>query len=162
MSSVRTRGYCDPLSVSPGETIRFYVSCDDAGEYRADIVRLIHGDTNPKGPGFKEELVETAVGGTYPARFQPTQFGSYVAISDGGALHPTGGLAVHLFIWATTPTRGRQGVVSRWADDVNAGWALTIEDGGLKFSVGDGSGRVGSVVSDRPLFKEVWYSVIAG
>jgi hypothetical protein len=26
--------------------------------YRADIVRLIHGDVNPRGLGFKEELIE--------------------------------------------------------------------------------------------------------
>src|SRR6267378_6258908 len=51
-------GYGDRLSVQPGETIRFMVSSELPG-YRADIVRLIHGDTNPKGPGFKEELVES-------------------------------------------------------------------------------------------------------
>ena len=146
---------------SPGETIRFFVSSDRPGEYRADIVRLVHGDTNPKGPGFKEELLETRVSGSYPARFQRTQFGSYVEIADRGALHPRGGLTVHAFVWPTTPTRGRQGIVSRWADDVKAGWALAIEDGVLVFSMGDGSGTVSSVVSDRPLFQEVWYSVTA-
>ena len=41
MSGVRIRGYCDPLSAAPGEAIRFFVSCDDPGEYRAEIVRLL-------------------------------------------------------------------------------------------------------------------------
>lgn len=161
MSTITIRGYCDVPSAAPGETIRFFVSSDRPGEYRADIVRLVHGDTNPNGPGFKEELLETRVSGSYPARFQRTQFGSYVEIADRGALHPRGGLTVHAFVWPTTPTRGRQGIVSRWADDVKAGWALAIEDGVLVFSVGDGSGTVSSVVSDRPLFQEVWYSVTA-
>jgi N,N-dimethylformamidase len=161
MGKLRIRGYCDAPSAAPGETVRFYVSCDDPGEYQADVVRLIHGDTNPKGPGFKEELVETSVSGTYPARLQRTQVGGYVEAPDHGALHPTGGLTVHAFVWSATPTRGRQGIVSRWADDVKAGWALTLEDGALLFSVGDGSGTVGSVASDRPLFNEVWYSVAA-
>jgi N,N-dimethylformamidase len=161
MSSISVRGYCDRPSVAPGETIRFHVSADLPGEYRADLVRLIHGDTSPNGPGFKEELVESAVEGSYPARFQRTQFGGYVEIPDGGALESANGLSVHAFVWATTPERGRQGLVSRWDEQRGAGWALTIEDGRLAFSVGDGEGEVEAVVSDRPLFKEVWYSVVA-
>src|SRR5262249_49642029 len=39
-------GYADRFSVMPGESIRFMVSCDGISTYRADIVRLIHGDTN--------------------------------------------------------------------------------------------------------------------
>ena len=46
-------GYADHLRVQPGETIRFMVS-SEVPRYRADIVRLIHGDANPAGPGIKE------------------------------------------------------------------------------------------------------------
>jgi N,N-dimethylformamidase len=45
-------GYGDKLSIAPGETIRFMVSAYDGQPYRARIVRLIHGDANPEGPGF--------------------------------------------------------------------------------------------------------------
>jgi hypothetical protein len=31
-------GYADSLSVAPGETIRFMVSCYEPGRYRADLV----------------------------------------------------------------------------------------------------------------------------
>ncbi len=38
------------------------LGCNAAGSeaprYRADIVRLIHGDANPKGPGIKETVVD--------------------------------------------------------------------------------------------------------
>ncbi len=50
-------GYPDRFSVAPGETVRFMVSCDGLNTYRADIVRLIHGDTNPAGPGYKDEEI---------------------------------------------------------------------------------------------------------
>jgi hypothetical protein len=50
-------GYSDRLSVAPGERIEFKVSSEEPGTYRADIVRLIHGDTNPAGPGFKEQVI---------------------------------------------------------------------------------------------------------
>ena len=51
-------GYADRLSVQPGETIRFMVSSQLA-EYQAAIVRLIHGDPNPRGPGIKEAVIDT-------------------------------------------------------------------------------------------------------
>ena len=86
------------LSVAPGETIEFKVSCDEPGSYRADLVRLIHGDTNPAGPGFKEEVVESAVNGSYAGRHQPIASGSHVIVDDGdGALAVTGAFTLHAF-----------------------------------------------------------------
>ena len=46
-------GYADRLRVEPGGTIQFMVS-SELPSYRAEIVRLIHGDPNPDGPGIKE------------------------------------------------------------------------------------------------------------
>ena len=65
-------GYADRLSVAPGETIEFKVSCDEPGSYRADLVRLIHGDTNPVGPG----VTTSGVGTASPL---PLQFSSFVS-----------------------------------------------------------------------------------
>ena len=47
-------GYADHLRVQPGDTIKFMVS-SERPRYRADIVRLIHGDANPKGPGHQRD-----------------------------------------------------------------------------------------------------------
>src|SRR5687767_7399699 len=44
-------GYADHLRVQPGESIKFMVT-SEVPRYRADIVRLVHGDANPKGPGI--------------------------------------------------------------------------------------------------------------
>jgi hypothetical protein len=33
----------------------FYVSCEEEGSYRADVVRLVYGDTNPAGPGSRRK-----------------------------------------------------------------------------------------------------------
>ena len=51
---LRITGYSDRLSVRPGEDITFYVHSELEESYRANIVRLLHGDTSPAGPGFKE------------------------------------------------------------------------------------------------------------
>ena len=74
-------GYSDRLSVTPGEVIRFMVSTA-APTYEAAIVRLIHGDTNPHGPGFKEEILRTPADGVYPGREQPYHAGSYVEVPE--------------------------------------------------------------------------------
>ena len=47
VNTMRVVGYSDPISVRPGETIRFMVS-SEAPTYRVDMVRLIHGDDNPR------------------------------------------------------------------------------------------------------------------
>ena len=85
-------GYSDRLSVMPGDVIRFMVSTA-APTYEVAIVRLIHGDTNPTGPGFKEEVLRTPVDGTYPGREQPYRAGSHVLVPDSPALPPSRGMS---------------------------------------------------------------------
>ena len=71
-------GYTDRFSVCPNETLKVMVSCRSA-EYDAALVRLIHGDDNPRGPGFKDEEVPASFAGRYPGREQRICAGSYVA-----------------------------------------------------------------------------------
>ena len=117
-------GYCDRLSVAPGEPIEFKVSSEEGGTFRADIVRLIHGDTNPAGPGFMEEVLETEANGDYPARFQATDCGSCVVVDDGGALALDGPFTLHAFVMPTTPGIPGQGIMGRYATDSRSGYAL--------------------------------------
>ena len=70
-------GYVDRFSARPGEWIAVKVSSRLAEPYRADLVRIIHGDPNPAGPGLEFEEVEATFAGTYPSRFQPAHSGSY-------------------------------------------------------------------------------------
>ena len=53
-------GYADKFSVTAGDNLEFKISTDSP-EYKADIVRLIHGDQNPRGPGFKENVVGSSI-----------------------------------------------------------------------------------------------------
>ncbi len=76
MTPPSIHGYSDRISVAPDESIQFMVSAEGAQAYRADLVRLINGDTNPAGPGFKEEVVDVPLNAEYPARHQPIHAGS--------------------------------------------------------------------------------------
>jgi N,N-dimethylformamidase len=86
-------GYADPLSVGPGETVRFMVSTGHH-EIRADLVRLIHGAERPDGPGFKERVVPSAMSGTFPGRQQAIRPGSYIVMAHTEALAVTGDLSI--------------------------------------------------------------------
>src|SRR5262245_24195561 len=131
-------GYADHMTVQPGETVKFLVS-SQSPRYRADIVRLIHGDANPKGPGMKEPLVETAANREYQGKRQPLPLGSYATVADNAALRLTGSLSIAAWI---APTRhdpqapggsapnGDQGIVTKWSATDQTGYGLYIEDAG--------------------------------
>ena len=70
-------GYVDRFSGRPSERIAVKVSSRLAEPYQADLVRIVHGDANPAGPGLKFEEIGAAFAGTYPSRFQPAHSGSY-------------------------------------------------------------------------------------
>src|SRR5215470_3891874 len=101
-------GYSDKISVQAGETIRFMVSCDKAASYRAQLVRVVCGDQNPKGPGVKLPPVDCPVNGTHKGRHQAIHAGSYVIVSAAPQLAHTNGLTVQAMIWPTTPALREQ------------------------------------------------------
>ncbi|MFD5316387.1 N,N-dimethylformamidase beta subunit family domain-containing protein [Streptomyces sp. NPDC127098] len=154
-------GYADRLSVAPGEPIEFRISCDEPGEFEAEVVRLRNGDTNPAGPGFSEEVVDTPATGRYPARRQEIRTGSAVLVEDGGglALGASGGL--HVFAQPTTPQVDGGTLLSRWDAATGTGWWLGLRGGLLTLRLGDGD-TVHETAADAPLLPWIWYSVTAG
>ena len=161
MANTQIHGYSDQISVRPGERIRFMVSVEGANRYRAEIVRLIHGDANPEGPGPREEKIDTPVNREYPGRRQPTHSGSFVAIDDpSGLLNLSQSITVHAFIMPTTPAKGVQGIVTRCVPDRRMGWALVIDEQGRPaLWLGDGEGRLVQAAAPHALAAGVWYSV---
>ena len=113
-------GYSDRLSARPGERIRFMVSCEHPA-YRADVVRLIHGDPNPRGPGIKEEVVPTPIDGEYAGREQAIRTGSCAIVPDSPVLHPGAGFTLLAWGYPTTPRKGVQGIVTKWSESRSAG-----------------------------------------
>ena len=158
-------GYADRLSVQPGETIRFMVSSELAS-YRADVVRLMHGDANASGPGFKETLIETPVSGDYEGRRQELPFGSYVLVPDTPALRLRGSFTVTAWIAPTTPgvsfgERAAQGIVTKWSDDDAGGWGVFVDaEGRLALQLGGADGATETLHAEPPL--RAWRSAIPG
>jgi N,N-dimethylformamidase len=121
-------GYADRLSVAPGESIRFMISAEL--EYESALVRLIHGDSNPNGPGYKEEVVPGALEGRHSGQRQATRTGSYVLVEDGDPFR-LGSFTLQAWIMPTLPGRGRwQALLSRWSSDMRLGYGVFVDPDG--------------------------------
>ena len=152
-------GYADRLSVTPGELIRFMVSCERE-TYRAEIVRLIHGDELSTGPGFKEHPVTSDVDGVYRGRVQPIFSGSYAIVPDSPILRTLGDLTLSAWVFPTTPHKGTQGIVTKWSAADARGYGLVIDqDGRLSFWLGDGIHNTTRILADAPLRPNEWFFV---
>ena len=95
-------GYTDRLSAAPGDTVRFMVSSEHP-RYRADLVRLIHGDESPAGPGYREREVPSAIDGEYPGSSKPINSGSYVHVPSHPELEALASFTVTAWVFPTTP-----------------------------------------------------------
>jgi N,N-dimethylformamidase beta subunit-like protein/concanavalin A-like lectin/glucanase superfamily protein len=155
-------GYCDHLAIRPGEPIHVMVHTDQA-EYESSIVRLIHGDNNPGGPGFREEDVAGIPVLKHPGRPQRTQLGSY-AMVDAAPFPDLGSFTVAAWVMPTIPVNGlTQGLMSR-RDPINSqGFSLTVDGTGcVRLDCHRADGQVRSLRASRPLQPGCWYFVAAG
>ncbi len=163
----RVLGYADPLSVAPGETIRFMVgTLDGPRRYRAEIVRVISSDTGPGGPGLKTEPLPTPVTGEHDGSPQPIDAGSYVRVPDPAALAGLTRFTLEAYIQPTRvpvrPAPRPQAIMGTWAEDTRAGWALILDEAGaLAFQAGAGTGAPARVSTGQPLTARRWYRVTA-
>ena len=154
-------GYADRLSVAPGESVNFLVSVEGGGTYQAEIVRIIHGDANPAGPGLKLRPVKSTVDGRYQGREQRTDAGSYASIPDHPRLQELPAFTLTAMIWPTTPEKaGEQVLISKRSADGKRGFSLSIINGQLALFLGDGK-QSEIVKSGRMLLERRWYLVAA-
>ena len=78
--------YLDKLTVAPGERLAVMAGSFGAHTYRADLRRIIQGDTNPQGPGYKDEAIALDLGGERPAEAKGFYPGSCVVVPGRGML----------------------------------------------------------------------------
>lgn len=158
----RVIGYADPLSVAPGEPIRFMVgTLDGPRRYRAEVVRLVCGDTGPGGPGLKTVRLPTSIEGEHDGTPQLIDAGSYAIVEHPEAFGALGRFTLQAFIQPTLvpvrPAPRRQVVMGTWAEDRGSGFALMLDEtGALAFLIG-----AAPVSTGTPLTARRWYHVAA-
>jgi N,N-dimethylformamidase len=163
MAQVKVFGYADQISVRPGDVIQFHVNADGTDTAEAQLVRVIHGDEHPDGPGFVEEEVDCATNGVWRVKKQYAQVGSFLEVADPERkLALDGSLTLCAFIHPLLPQAGhRQALIGRWDNYRNYGFCLGInKTGRLEFWVGRGD-EVDYVQAEVPLQAQMWYFVAA-
>lgn len=142
---MRLVGYSDRWSVAPGDTIRFMVSSEHP-QYTSRLVRLVHGDTSPAGPGLKQVEVPSAIDGTRAGTARTYPSGSYgrIPLPDSGPA-----FTFTVFVQPWSPGDVSQVIAAR------AGWSLErAADGTLELVVGGHRHRTGARTE-----RWAWYHV---
>ncbi|GAA4232174.1 large subunit of N,N-dimethylformamidase [Actinomadura meridiana] len=150
-------GYVDPLGVAAGDEVRLMVSATSG--YRVELLRLVHGGDDPRGPGVREELVDIPFAAR-AGRVQTLPSGSYLR----APAHPSldvDAFTVTAWIRPTLPAGGRpRAVVARRDAAGRRGWALGLTgDDRLAAWAGDGDDPV--VATGVPITVDRWTFVAA-
>ncbi|HVM85982.1 MAG TPA: N,N-dimethylformamidase, partial [Candidatus Binatia bacterium] len=150
-------GYPDRYSVAPGEEIAFKVSLEEGTHFDARIVRVIHGDANPAGPGLKFRHIPSAIDGRHPGKPQRIDAGSYMIVESAPALAERP-FTFFAMIWPTLPERSGQSLLAQWDAKTGRGFRIEIDQGRLTVVFGDGAhGR--RLATGKSMLTRQWYSV---
>ncbi|CAM5761940.1 large subunit of N,N-dimethylformamidase [Labrys miyagiensis] len=145
-------GYLSKLSCRAGETVDVMVS-SSSPDVTIDVIRLIHGDTNPLGPGFVFDEIAEIAPQTVSAREMATPIGSFAVSAAPLAMESGKGLDIRMAIWPTVPALGRRQTLLGLP---GMGLSLCLDQAGCLTLL-----RAGDVVCriERPFSRRTWYAL---
>src|SRR6187402_2210152 len=109
MAEQKIFGYADKISVKPGDDIGLYVHADGTTSAAAQLVRLIHGDAHPAGPGYREEEIDCELNGSWTVRKQYTQVGAFLNVADlDQRLALNSSFTLATFVYPNSPGGGKR------------------------------------------------------
>ena len=145
-------GYCEPLSLRAGESIRCMASSHTPGPARLDLVRIICGDPTRSGPGFKEIAVPSDLPTEVVLTEQRLQPGSYGAVDlSGFSVTRQIKFKVHLFTTRPDQDQTLFSVVGESGPML----VLTLSKRRLVTRIG----RTELLLREQPLQAKRWYQV---
>jgi N,N-dimethylformamidase len=152
-------GYSDVLSAGPGETVEFKVSSKSLHPFAAELVRVIHADPNPAGPGTRFEPLGQLFTGTFASVDKPLLSGSFARVNGVPAAGSEAGLSAGARIQPTALARGEQCVMSQRSVGSHVGFALLVSGTGIELRLGAGQGEPPARVVCPARLDARWYDV---
>jgi N,N-dimethylformamidase len=149
-------GYVDRWSAKPGDTLRFMVAVQGGGRYRARVARVLCGDPNPAGPGYREIAVPWELEGEHEGEDQPIARGSWVDVARLDLGEAGRGIGFAATVWPTRLAAGRQSVLCWQGGD--ASLTLGIDERGAWCRLVTASGRQ-DISADVPLTERAWHDI---
>jgi N,N-dimethylformamidase len=151
--------YADKLSVAPGETVNIKVSSEEETPFHARLVRVIHGDANPDGPGVNLVHVPASFEGFYPGRRQSVDAGSCTVVDPFPAPDLGQGWTFSAMIWPTLLARDEQTIAAQWNAESDTGVRLSLKRGGFLELFIATEARQECLALSRPMLERHWYFV---
>ena len=145
-------GYCEPLSLRAGESIRCMASSHTPGPARLDLVRIICGDPTRSGPGFKEIAVPSDLPTEVVLTEQRLQPGSYGAVDLSG-FSVTRQIKFKVHVFATRPDQDQ--TLFSVVGESGPLLVLTLSKRRLVTRIG----RTELLLREQPLQAKRWYQV---
>jgi N,N-dimethylformamidase len=152
-------GYSDVLSAGPGETVEFKVSSKSPHPFAAELVRVIHADPNPAGPGLRFAPLGLVFAGTFASVDKPLLPGSFARVNGVPAAGSAAGLTAGARIQPTALARGEQCVMSQCSVGPHAGFALLVSEIGIELRLDAGQGVPPARVICPARLDARWYDV---
>lgn len=149
-------GYSDKISVVAGDSIRFFVHCEEPC-YKAQLVKIRSGDINPEGPGLKTEKIPCNVNGEFQGKEQKIYIGSYAVIPVSENQFEflqsfENAFGIEMYFYPTTPNRGTQVLLDFYDEQ---GISITLTPNGLiEFKAGNET-----ISTEAPLVSHLWYKL---
>ena len=158
MGKIRINGYCDPLNVKSGDEIDFMISAENTEKVSSKIVRLVHGDENPLGPGFIENELDSNFPNSLKVARQFAQKGAFAKVKDDDkVLSLKDSFTIYAFVNPSKVNGKRQSILGKWNIHSNQGYGLGINpDGHFEFWMGNGS-SIDKVTSEVSIVEKTWY-----
>jgi N,N-dimethylformamidase len=152
---VKLTGYSDRWCVRPNDSIGFHIHSDPP-EIEAQLVRLLHGDESPRGPGFLEREISSSADGRYIAGPREIFRGSFALLETARPLVDDHFFTIEVWVWPTLPSAGTQGLLSWRAENTPGGLCLALDDAG-HIVVGSGAGEL--IRSREAVIRRAWVHV---
>ena len=105
---MKLTGYSSSVFVRPGGSLGFHVH-SESPNVDVQLVRLLHGDENPRGPGFQEREISSSIDGRHAAGPQEIFRGSFAELETTAQLIERDDFEIDLWIWPTRPEHRQPG-----------------------------------------------------
>ncbi len=144
-------GYTSSLSVLPGESISFMVSCDGP-TYEAQLVRLLSNGASPR-----VARLEAPLNGQHAGKKEVYRKGSYVLIPSIPAQNPLASFTIVAWVYPTLIGKSPQSLVTRLDDRGGPSCGLSLDGmGRLTLTVVGNEGKPTAAKAAIPLWRKSW------
>lgn len=150
-------GYANKFSVAKNEIIEFKVSCKEIKKYNAEICKIIQGDINPQGPGYKEIKLKYNLAGPFDARYQRIPIGSYGIVKNKKNFNKLNDIAISVCIFPTLLNKRKKQIIVSRKSAGKIGFDLFINSNDqIEFSINSSNIKI-----TKKLMEKKWYFINA-